>query len=100
MATMPSTKVTFTLDDKTVARLNRAARYLSIPKSQIVREAIGEYSANLGRLSEKERDRMLEVFDETVANIPTRPREEVEEELRAIREARRGGGRRTPPEDQ
>ena len=100
MATMPSTKVTFTLDEKTVARLNRAAGYLRIPKSQVVREAIGEYSANLGRLSEEERDRMLRVFDEAVASIPTRPREEVQEELRAIREARRGGGRRTPPGDQ
>jgi len=100
MATMASTKVTFTLDEKTVARLNRAAGYLRIPKSQVVREAIGEYSANLGRLSEEERDRMLSVFDEAVASIPTRPRKEVEEELRAIREARRGGGRRTPPGDQ
>ena len=97
---MASTKVTFTLDEKTVARLNRAAGYLRIPKSQVVREAIGEYSANLGRLSEEERDRMLSVFDEAVASIPTRPRKEVEEELRAIREARRGGGRRTPPGDQ
>ena len=100
MATMPSTKVTFTLDEKTVGRLNRAAEFLRIPKSQVVREAIGEYSANLGRLSEEERDRMLSVFDEAVASIPTRPRKEVEEELRAIREARRGGGRRTPPGDQ
>ena len=97
---MPSTKVTFTLDEKTVARLNRAAGYLRIPKSQVVREAIGEYSANLGRLSEEERDRMLRVFDETVANIPTRPRKEVDEEVQAIRDARRGGGRRTPSGDQ
>jgi len=97
---MPSTKVTFTLDEKTVARLNRAAGYLRIPKSQVVREAIGEYSANLGRLSEEERDRMLKVFDEAVANIPTRPRKEVDEEVQAIRDARRGGGRRTPSGDQ
>jgi len=97
---MATKKVTFTLDAETVARLNRAAGYLNIPKSQVVREAIGEYSANLGRLSEEERDRMLEVFDEAVANIPARPREEVEEELRAIREARRGGGRRSPTEGQ
>ena len=97
---MPSTKVTFTLDEKTVARLNRAAGFLRIPKSQVVREAIGEYSANLGRLSEEERDRMLKVFDEAVANIPTRPRKEVEEELKAIRDARRDGGRRTPSGNQ
>jgi predicted transcriptional regulator len=96
---MASIKVTFTLDEKTVARLNRAARFLRIPKSQVVREAIGEYSANLGRLSKEERERMLRVLDEALASGPTRPREEVEQELRDIREARRGGGRRTPFED-
>ena len=99
VSTMASTKVTFTLDEKTVARLNRAAGFLRIPKSQVVREAIGEYSANLGRLSEEERERMLRVLDEALASGPTRPREEVEQELRDIREARRGGGRLTPFED-
>ncbi len=96
---MASVKVTFTLDEKTIGRLNRAATYLRIPKSQVVREAIGEYSANLGRLSEEERERMLRILDEALAAGPTRPREEVEQELRDIREARRGGGRRTPFED-
>ena len=96
---MATKKVTFTLDEKTIARLNRAAGYLRIPKSQVVREAIGEYSANLGRLSEEERDRMLKVLDEALAACPTRPSEEVDQELRDIREARRGGGRRTPSED-
>lgn len=95
---MATKKVTFTLDETTVARLNRAAGYLRIPKSQVVREAIGEYSANLGRLSGEERDRMLEVLDDALAAGPTRPQEEVEQELRDIREARRGGGRRTPSE--
>jgi len=96
---MATKKVTFTLDEKTVARLNRTAGYLRIPKSQVVREAIGEYSANLGRLSEEERVRMLKILDEALAAGPTRPREEVEQELRDIREARQGGGRRTPSED-
>jgi predicted transcriptional regulator len=92
---MASIKVTFTLDEKTVARLNRAARVLRIPKSQVVREAIDEYSANLGRLSEKERERMLKVLDEALARIPKRSQEEVEQEIKAIREARRAGGRKT-----
>ena len=52
-----------------------------------------------GRLSEEERERMLKILDDYVAAGPTRPREEVERELREIREARRGGGRRTPSED-
>lgn len=96
---MASKKMTFTLDEQTAGRIDRAAQYLRIPKSQVVREAIGEYSANLGRLSEEERERMLKVLDDYVAAGPTRPREEVERELREIREARRGGGRRTPSED-
>jgi hypothetical protein len=96
---MGKKKVTYTLDEKTVGQIDRAARYLRIPKSQVVREAVGEYSANLGRLSEEERKRMLKILDDHVAAGPTRPREEVERELREIREARRGGGRRTPGED-
>ncbi len=96
---MGKKKVTYTLDEKTVGQIDRAARYLRIPKSQVVREAVGEYSANLGRLSEEERKRMLKVLDDHLAAGPTRPREEVDHELRDIREARRGGGRRTPSED-
>ncbi len=96
---MATKKVTFTLDEKTVGQIDRAARFLRIPKSKVVREAIGEYSANLGRLSGEERERMLEILDEALAACPTRPQEEVERELREIREARRGGGRRTPSDD-
>jgi predicted transcriptional regulator len=95
---MASTKVTFTLDEKTIGRLNRAAGFLRIPKSQVVREAIGEYSANLGRLSEEERERMLRVLDEALARIPMRPQEEVEREIREVRDARRAGGRKTESE--
>ena len=95
---MASTKVTFTLDEKTIGRLNRAAGFLRIPKSQVVREAIGEYSANLGRLSEEERERMLRVLDEALARITMRPQEEVEREIREVRDARRAGGRKTESE--
>lgn len=96
---MGKKKVTYTLDEETVGQIDRAARYLRISKSQVVREAVGEYSANLGRLSEEERERLLKILNDYVAAGPTRPREEVERELRDIREARRGGGRRTPAED-
>jgi len=81
-----------------MASLNRAAGFLRIPKSQVVREAIGEYSANLGRLSEEERERMLRVLDEALARIPMRPQEEVEREIREVRDARRAGGRKTESE--
>jgi hypothetical protein len=52
----------------------------------------------MGRLTEEERDRVLDVFDETTARIPDRPRAEVEAELEAVRNARRAGGRRSAGE--
>lgn len=87
-------KVTFTLDDDTVAYLGRTAERLGMPKSQVVREAIRVYGEQAGRLSEGERDRMLAAFDEAVRDIPDRTREEVDRELSGIRAARRIGGRR------
>jgi len=92
---MAAVKVTFTLDAATIARLNQAAERLAKPKSQVVREAIQEYSERTGRLSESERLRMLRAIDEMVARIPTRPQAEVDRELRELRAARRSGGRRT-----
>jgi len=92
---MAKRKVTFTLDEATLASLARTARRLDRPKSQVVRDAIREYGTRVGRLSEAERLRLLRVFDEVVPRIPQRPAAEVERELRAVREARRRGGRRT-----
>jgi len=57
-------KVTFTLDDSTVARLNETARRLSKPKSEVVREAIEAYHAKSDRLSDAERERMLKALRE------------------------------------
>ena len=91
-------KVTFTLDDDTVAYLGRTAERLGIPKSQVVREAIRVYGEQAGHLTESERDRMLQVFDRVTGSIPRRPRKEVEEELDEVKRARRGGGRRNAPE--
>jgi len=88
-------KVTFTLDEETAAYLDRAAARLSMPKSQVVREAIRLYGEQMGRMSDGERARMLSVFDEVTAAIPDRPREEVESELQAIRRAREAGGRKS-----
>ncbi len=95
---MASVKATFTLDEPTVARLAAVAGQLAKPKSQIVREAIHDYADRIGKLSEKERVRMLRIFDEMLPNVPERPIAEVEAELAEIRRARRGGGRRTPVE--
>ena len=93
---MVKRKVTFTLDDATLASLARAARRLDQPKSQVVRDAIREYGERIGKLSEAERLRLLRVFDEVVPRIPERTAAEVDEELRALRASRRGGGRRSP----
>jgi len=90
---MASVKSTFTLDPQTIARLNETAERLQRSKSEVVREAIRDYSDRAGRLSERERRRMLAAFDELVPQIPERPVSEVDAELAAIRGARRGGGR-------
>jgi hypothetical protein len=89
-------KVTFTLDDETVARLRQAAARVGRPQSAVVRDAVQDYAARIGRLSEPERLRLLRVFDETVPRIPGRPARQVDAELRALRRARRRGGRRHP----
>lgn len=86
-------KVTYTLDEETLAWVDRLAERLSKAKSQVVREAIRFYGQEMGRLSQEERERMLGLFDEVTAGIPTRPRGEVEKELAEVREARRVGGR-------
>lgn len=93
---MASVKVTFTLDQATVNRLQDAATRLARPKSEVVREAILDYYERIGRLSERERLGMLRRFDELVPKIPSRSRTAVESELEGLRQARRGGGRRTP----
>jgi hypothetical protein len=92
---MATVKVTFTFDQATIARLEEAAERLRRPKSEIVREAIHDFHERIGRLSERERLQMLRVFDQVVPRIPPRPESEVEKELKVIRQARRGSGRRS-----
>jgi len=90
---MASVKATFTLDPETVARLDQTAERLQRSKSEIVREAVRDYSDRCDRLGEAERRRMLSAFDELVPRIPKRPASAVDAELAEIRDARRGGGR-------
>ena len=94
-----ATKMTFSLDEKTVKRLRLAAETLGKPKSMVVREAIHDYSERMGRLSEAERQRLLGVFDELVPGIEERPLTEVEAELTELRRARQQGGRRSSGSD-
>ena len=91
---MSMVKVTFTLDDQTVATLRQAGARLGRPNSQIVRDAIRDYAERVGRLSEHERLRLLAALDDISKRKPTRPASEVDRELRDVRSARRGGGRR------
>jgi metal-responsive CopG/Arc/MetJ family transcriptional regulator len=88
-------KVTFTLDENTVAKLQDASRRLSKPKSEVVREAVGDYHARMGRLSEQERIRMLRALDEHLARPAQRSQAEVDRELRELRASRRAGWRRS-----
>src|SRR5256885_118962 len=74
-------KVTFTLDDATVAELRRAAARLRKPQSQVVREAVAEYSARTDKLSERERLRMLSVIDRCKIAKPTRSQADNEADI-------------------
>ena len=90
-------KLTFSLDDETVAALKKAAERTRKPQSLIVREAIAEYARRDERLSKSERERMLDV----VRRIKRRPAAgtaaDVESELRGIRRSRRNGWTRSTP---
>ena len=90
---MASVKMTFSLDERTASRLNLTAERLNLAKSAVVREAILDYAARAGRMSDKERQHMLRAFDVLTQEIPDRPVEEVDKELEEIRRGRQAGGR-------
>lgn len=92
---MAHRKATFTLDEATMRELEEAARCLAWSKSAVLREAIHDFHLRVGKLSERERLRLLKVLDELLPRIPSRPVAEVEAELSEIRRARRTGGRAT-----
>jgi predicted transcriptional regulator len=68
---MVAVKVTFTLDEATMGKLNAAARRVSKPKSEVIREAVADYYKKTDRLGEAERKRMLRRLDEMMARPPT-----------------------------
>jgi predicted transcriptional regulator len=77
-------KVTFSLDDATVARIRKTAARLGAPQSQVVRDAVADYAARKDRLSEAERLRMLAVVDRLLEAVPSRPQSEVDAEIRSL----------------
>lgn len=83
--------MTFSLDTLTAARIGALSEQLGKTKSAIVREAVSEYARNAGRVTEEERLARVRTFEELVAKIPPRSREEVEAELEEIRRSRRAG---------
>ncbi len=89
-------KVTFTLDEQTIRRLQDAAERVKKPKSEVVREAIADYHQRIGKLSEAERLRLLKIMEEIMARPTTGSQEDVDREIAEIRELRRHGGRRHP----
>jgi hypothetical protein len=86
-------KMTFSLDETTVAALNRTAGRLAKPKSEVVREAILEYETKSDRMSDAERLRKLRVLDAIMKRPSNRSQAEADREIAEIRRARRSGGR-------
>lgn len=87
-------RATFSLDEATVAEIKRTAARLNKPQSHVIREAVADYAARTDRLSERERRHLLSVLEGLRASKPGRSASDVDHELKAIREARRAGGRR------
>ena len=87
-------KVTYTLDEETVAAIKRIAERLRQPQSAVIRAAIPFYEPHAGQLSEAERARRVEAFDRLVAHVPRKPESEVDREIRAVRRSRAAGWRR------
>lgn len=89
-------KMTFSLDDATVATLKRAAARARKPQSWVVREAVAEYGAKEDRLNPEEQKRMLEVIDRLQRAPVTRTQADVDREIAEIRASRRLAGQRRP----
>jgi predicted transcriptional regulator len=87
-------RVTFSLNEATIAELRRTAARLQRPQSQVVREAVAEYAARTDRMSERERLHAIAAIEKLRAEPPSRSARAVETEMRTSRAARRRGGRR------
>jgi predicted transcriptional regulator len=87
-------KFTFVFDDETARTLRATAARLRKSQSLVVREAVAEYAAHAGRLSDGERRRMLGAIDALMRRAPPRTRAAVAAEIRQVRRTRRQGGRR------
>jgi hypothetical protein len=89
-------KLTFSLDDSTVATLRRTAERLRKPQSMVVREAIAHYAEREDKLSPDEQARLLSVLDRYSKLLPTRSQADADKEKRDIRRSRRLSSLRRP----
>jgi hypothetical protein len=89
-----ATKVTYTLDDETVKRVRRMAQRQGKPQSQIVREAVAQYEGREDKLTSEEKERLLAILRELGPTLPDRSPDDVERELKQLRESRRTGWQR------
>ena len=87
-------KATFSLDEETMDQLRRTAARLGKAQSHIVRDAVMEYAARTDRLSERERLHLLGVLERLGQAPVHRTARAVDQEIKAVRAARRRGGRR------
>lgn len=87
-------KVTYTLDDETVAKIRLAATRTNKPQSAIVREAVAHYAADRDRPGPEDIRRKLRILDAIMAMPPTRTTRAVDRELLELRKSRRAGWRR------
>jgi metal-responsive CopG/Arc/MetJ family transcriptional regulator len=84
-------KLTFSLDEETVATLRKTAERLRKPQSMVVREAIARYAAEEDKLSDEERARLLKVIDRFMKLPPSGSHKDAEREIQEIRRSRRIG---------
>lgn len=91
-------KFTFVFDDETARTLRATATRLGKSQSLVVREAVAEYASHAGRLTDSERRRMLTTIDALRRQPASRSGEAVRAEIRAVRKARRHGGRKRSAE--
>jgi len=90
-------KMTFTLDDDTVAKLKRAAARFDKPRSWVVREAVADYAAKSDMLTPEEKARMLEALERFKRTPVTGTSADVDREIAEIRASRRASSlKRTP----
>jgi hypothetical protein len=88
-------KVTYTLDDETVAKVKRAADASGRPQSSIVREAVAAYQPAGDRLPDAERQRILRLLDFYMPRVRgKRSAQAAAREIREIRAARRASSLR------